>query len=91
MGKNLLSQYESKGTINMPKVLIVVEGGVIQGVFSDVEGLECRIRDYDTDGADYTYVDTDGNEFVEGQCIVDDMSGLKTPFVDLDEEEDYEE
>ena len=32
---------------NMPKMLIIVEGGLVSDVYSDVEGLEVRLLDMD--------------------------------------------
>jgi hypothetical protein len=55
------------------KVILILEGGIIQQVLADVEGLEVTIHDYDTDGyqEDELYIDLNGDEYLKIESFVE--------------------
>ena len=52
----------------MNKIIIIVEGGLIQDISNIPHDIEIEVRDYDTDGADEenTKKDSDGDEYLIG-------------------------
>jgi hypothetical protein len=65
------------------RILIHIEGGVVQGVFaSDPSNVEVIIRDADVDGStDNIYEDANGNQYTEFEAYVEPWSNLETqPF-----------
>lgn len=56
----------------MSKVLIEIEGGVIQNVYTDIKNLEVQVLDHDTDGTDEPILDE-----VEVSKIFDGIYSVK--------------
>ena len=57
---------------NTPRMFVVIEGGIVSGIFSDTS-VECIVKDYDYDDADKKCTDSDGNKYhgYEETCYVE--------------------
>jgi hypothetical protein len=55
------------------KVILIVEGGIIQQIIADQDGLRIFSHDYDTDGYQERdlYVDSHGDEFIKSEQYID--------------------
>ena len=65
------------------KVLIQIEGGLIQSIFTDKPDVQIIIQDFDVEGSDGYYTWNDGTEFlawngtvIVNESLIDDVQKM---------------